>query len=83
MILRAKLAIYSRFHVLLPQKNAKSITFYVIFTVRGIEIEDFCVILQRIPKGSRLERLRITTSTETKNEQKPNHLELRASVDSP
>jgi len=50
------------FRFFLPQKNAKSITFYVIFTVRGIEIEDFCVILQRIPKGSRLERLRITTS---------------------
>ena len=52
MILRAKVANISRFCVLLPQKNAKSITFYVIFTVQGIEIEDFCVILQRNPKGT-------------------------------
>ena len=47
MILRAKVANISCFCVLLPQKNAKSITFYVIFTVQGVEIEEFCVILQR------------------------------------
>ena len=48
MILRAKVANNSRFCVYLPQKNVKSITFYVIFTVQGIEIEDFYVILQAI-----------------------------------
>ena len=31
----------------MPQKYAKSITFYVIFTVLGIEIEEFCVILHK------------------------------------
>ena len=44
-ILNAELANISRFCVSLPQKNAKSITFYVIFTVKGIEIADFCIIL--------------------------------------
>jgi hypothetical protein len=44
-ILNAELANISQFYVSLPQRNAKSITIYVIFTVKGIEIADFCIIL--------------------------------------
>ena len=47
-ILSAKVAKNLQSRISLPQKNAKSITFYVIFTVQGVEIEDFCVILQRV-----------------------------------
>ena len=73
MILRAKVANISRFCVLLPQKNAKSITFYVIFTVQGIEIEDFCVILHlhsaKIAKDILLNTLSITTLRKRANHQ--------------
>ena len=56
LILNAELANISRFCVSLPQKNAKSITIYVIFTVKGIEIADFCIRFANVNTKSNIMR---------------------------
>ena len=60
-----KLVNFSLIRAALPRKLRKIITFYVILAVRGIEIEEKCVILpsqsERSAKDILLNRLSITT----------------------